>query len=180
MADVRAGEAPAFTELYERHSAALMTFLVRRVGDRALAEDLLQETFVRVYRARHAYQAIGQFRAWLFTISRRLVIDWRRSHQPGWSDQPEALETMAAPERADDRAEARDLAVRLERAIRRLPEGQREVLLLSRYADLNSEQIAQVMDTTPGAVRVTLHRALQKLRELIDTAAADDSRDRRA
>jgi RNA polymerase sigma factor (sigma-70 family) len=176
MADVRAGDAQAFTELYERHSAPLLTFLVRLIGDQTLAEDLLQETFVRVYLGRHAYQAIGQFRAWLFTISRRLVIDWRRSQQQlASSHEPAALETIAAPGRADDRAEARDLAVRLERAIRRLPDGQREVLLLSRYADLNTEQIAQMTGSTPGAVRVTLHRALQRLRELIDTAPRRDS-----
>lgn len=170
MAAVRAGETQAFTDLYERHSAALLTFLVRLIGDRALAEDLLQETFVRVYRARHTYQATGQFRAWLFTISRRLVIDWRRRKPGVWSNEPEALETIAAPERAGDRAEASDLAVRLERALRRLPEGQREVVLLSRYAGLNTEQIAQMTGATPGAVRVTLHRALQRLSELINSA----------
>src|SRR5258708_273612 len=134
MAAVRAGETRAFTELYERHGTALLTFLVRLLGNRALAEDLLQETFLRVYGARHAYQAMGQFRAWVFTISRRLVIDWRRSQQIVWSDDAAAIETTPAPERAEDRADALDLAVRLERALRRLPEGQREVLLLSRYA----------------------------------------------
>ncbi|MBI1726670.1 MAG: sigma-70 family RNA polymerase sigma factor [Candidatus Rokubacteria bacterium] len=170
MAAVRAGEASAFTELYERHGPALLTFLARLTSDRALAEDLLQETFVRVYRARDTYGGEGQFRAWLFTIARRLVIDWRRSRKIAWSDDPAALETTAAPTRADDRADVRDLVVRLERALRRLPDGQREVVLLSRHAGLDAGQIAEVTGSTPGAVRVSLHRALQTLSELLDEA----------
>lgn len=168
MAAVRAGEASAFTELYERHGPALLTFLARLTSDRAFAEDLLQETFVRVYRARDTYGGEGQFRAWLFTIARRLVIDWRRSRKIAWSADPAALETTAAPTRADDRADVRDLVVRLERALRRLPDGQREVVLLSRHAGLDAGQIAEVTGSTPGAVRVSLHRALQRLSELLD------------
>lgn len=173
MAAVRGGEASAFTELYERHGPALLTFLARLTGDRALAEDLLQETFMRVYRARDTYGGEGQFRAWLFTIARRLVIDWRRSRKIAWSDNPVALDTTPAPTRADDRANVQDLVVRLERALRRLPEGQREVLLLSRHAGLDAGQIAQVTGSTPGAVRVSLHRALQQLSELLDEPERD-------
>lgn len=167
MAGVRAGEAPAFTELYGRHSPALLTFLVGLTGDRAMAEDLLQETFVRVYRARHNYEATGSFRAWLFTIGRRLVIDWRRSRKITWIDDATALETASAPERAEDRIEARDLIFRIEGALNRLPPAQREVVLLSRYAALDTDEIARVTGQTPGAVRVTLHRALQRLRALL-------------
>ena len=172
MAAVRAGEASAFTELYERHGPALLSFLARLSDDRALAEDLLQETFLRVFRARATYEGEGQFRAWLFTIARRLVIDWRRSRKLAWSDDPAALETTAGPTRADDRTAVRDLIVRLERALRRLPEGQREVVLLSRHAGLDAGQVAQVTGSTPGAVRVTLHRALQRLHELLDEPEA--------
>lgn len=178
MAAVRAGDASAFTELYEHHGPSLLTFLARLTGDRPLAEDLLQEAFVRVYRARDTYSGEGQFRAWLFTIARRLVIDWRRSRKIAWSDDPAALDTTAAPTRADDRADVRDLVVRLERALRRLPEGQREVVLLSRYAGLDAARIAEVTGSTPGGVRVTLHRALQTLSQLLDeTGGERNSRD---
>lgn len=168
MARVRAGDAQAFTALYERHAAALLTFLTRLTGDPRLGEDLLQETFVRLYRSREAYAATGRFRAFLFTIARRLVIDWRRSRQATWLEEAEALDTLEAPERAEHRAEAGDLAERLEAALRRLPASQREIVLLSRYAELSAEQIAQVTGSTPGAVRVGLHRALRRLRQLIE------------
>jgi RNA polymerase sigma-70 factor (ECF subfamily) len=168
IAAVRAGEISAFTELYERHGRALLTFLARLTSDRPLAEDLLQETFLRVWRARDTYEGEGQFRAWLFTIGRHLVIDWRRGQRLVWVDEPAALETTAAPAGAYEGADVSDLVIRLERALRQLPEGQREVLLLSRQVDLNAGQIAQVTGSTPGAVRVSLHRALRRLSELLD------------
>ncbi len=170
MAAVRAGETSAFSELYERHGRALLSFLARLTGDRPLAEDLLQETFIRVWRARDTYQGEGQFRAWLFTIARRLVIDWRRTRRIDRVDEPAALETTLAPASPQAGAEARELVGRLERALRQLPEGQREVLLLSRQSGLSAEQVAQVTGSTPGAVRVSLHRALRRLSELLDAA----------
>lgn len=168
MARARAGDTRAFTELYERHGAALLTFLTRLTGDRRLGEDLLQETFIRVFRSRDSYEPTGRFRALLFTIARLLVIDWRRRQNATWLEDSEALETAEAPERAEDRAEARDLAERVEAALRRLPASQREIVLLSRYAELSAEEIAQVTGSTPGAVRVGLHRALRRLHELIE------------
>jgi RNA polymerase sigma-70 factor (ECF subfamily) len=168
MVRVRAGDASAFTELYERHSAPLFTFLIRLTGDRGVGEELLQETFIRLYRSRAAYEPTARFRAFLFTIARRLVIDWRRRENPMRREDSEALATVEAPERAQDRAEATDLAERLEAALRRLPAAQREIVLLSRYAALSADEIAEVTGSTPGAVRVGLHRALRRLRELIE------------
>lgn len=168
MVRVRAGETEAFAELYERHAAALLTFLTRMTGDRRLGEDLLQEAFIRLYRSRGEYEATGRFRAFLFTIARRLVIDWRRAQKAvGFADS-EALDTLEAPGRAEHRAEASDLAERLDAALRRLPASQREIVLLARYAGLSAEEIARVTGSTPGAVRVGLHRALRRLKTLIE------------
>lgn len=168
MIRVSAGDTQAFTELYERHSAALFTFLVRLTGDRRLGEDLLQETFVRLFRSRDSYEATGRFRAFLFTIARRLVIDWRRSQRAMGLEHSEALETVEAAENAEDTAVTRDLVERLDAALKRLPASQREIILLSRYAELSAEEIAQIIGSTPGAVRVGLHRALRRLRDLIE------------
>jgi RNA polymerase sigma-70 factor (ECF subfamily) len=169
MARIRAGDTDAFAELYQRHASAVLTFLVRLTGDRRVGEDLLQETFVRVFRARESYEPSGRFRAFLFTIARRLVTDWRRRRAAAAIDDPAALEALEAPDRAEHRAEARDLAERVEAALRRLPAALREIVLLSRYAGLTAEEIARVTGSTPGAVRVGLHRALRRLRELIES-----------
>jgi RNA polymerase sigma-70 factor (ECF subfamily) len=167
MARVRAGDTHAFTGLYERHGAALLTLLARLTGDRALAEDLLQETFVRVYQARDAYEPTGHFRAYLFTIARRLVIDWHRRRRIAWAEEPAALESMPAPERAEHVAEAMDVMTRLERALALLTPEQREIILLSRMEGMATAEIARIVGATPGAVRVALHRTLRRLAGLM-------------
>jgi RNA polymerase sigma-70 factor (ECF subfamily) len=166
MEAVRAGDLTAFQVLYERHRRAVFTFLLRSTGDRATAEDLLQETFLRVFTHREGYRATAGFRTWLFTIARHLLIDRFRKTLGGAdvNDSP-ALETLPASNASPlERAEARDLAEQLEAAIRQLPASQREVLLLSRFAGLDPHEVAQVTGASPGAVRVALHRALRRLR----------------
>lgn len=168
MRRVSAGDAEAFAGLYERHKRPLFTFLLRLAGDRRLAEDLLQETFVRVYRARGSYQPAGLFRTWLFTIARRLMIDHVRRERIDWDEDPKAVEQAVARARAEDRAEASDLLARLERALAHLSPRQREVILLSRFTGMEAAEIAEVVGSTPGAVRVELHRALRRLRSLLE------------
>lgn len=167
MARVAAGDPQAFSLLYERWSAPVYTFLVRLTGGRHLAEDLLQETFLRVWRSRREYRAAMRFRAWLFTIARRLVIDWARQERVAWEDESAVVQRLAAPERAEHEHEARELLARVGRALARLAPAQREVLLLSRLGGMSAEEIAEVTGSTPGAVRVALHRALRRLAALL-------------
>lgn len=168
MARASAGDQRAFAELYERHRRAVFTFLVHLTGVRHAAEDLLQEAFIRAWSARARYQASGEFRAWLFTIARRLAVDRFRREGRAWEENPAAPETAASGEAPDRRAEARDELARLQRALDQLPPAQREVILLARLVGAGAEEIAQVTRSTPGAVRVQLHRALQRLRALLD------------
>ena len=167
MRRVAAGDADAFTALYERHKGRLFTYLLRLAGDRHVAEDLFQETWLRVYRARASYEPTGRFQAWLFTIARRLLLDHTRRAPGAWESDTEATEAPSAPERTEHGAEAKELLLRVERALSALPSGQREVVLLTRFTGLTAEEVAEVTGSTPGAVRVALHRALQRLRILI-------------
>jgi len=167
MRRVAAGDPGAFTALYERHKGRLFSYLVRLTGNRHIAEDLLQETWLRVYRARGSYQPSGRFQTWLFTIARRLLLDHARRAPGAWESDTEATEALSAPERTEHGAEAKDLLLRVERALSALPPGQREVVLLARFAGLTAEEVATVTGSTPGAIRVALHRALQRLRTLI-------------
>jgi len=160
MARLRAGDPAALDELYARYQGPLFGVLRRLTGDRALAEDLLQETFLRVWRARDRYAAAGRFRAWLFTIAYRLAADHARRAAGTETALPEDL---PAPERPDERAAAGELAARLEQVIARLPPTERAALLLSRCGGLDAAEIAQATGSTPGAVRVALHRALRRV-----------------
>ena len=169
MLALQGGELDAFQVLYERHSRAVFALLLRSVGDRRVAEDLLQETFLRVFATRQGYQPLASFRTWLYTIARHLVVDEvRRRRGAGGPGGGDDVETLVDPQASPlQRTEARELGERLERAVRRLPPAQREVLLLSRVAGLSHDEVAQVTGTSPGAVRVTLHRALGRLREVL-------------
>jgi len=168
MAQLRDGSVAAFQALYERHHRALFNFLLRFLADRATAEDLLQEAFLRVYLHRETYRPTAAFRTWLFTIARNLALDHLRRRGIVQERVGEAERVRTTPDPAPGplrRVEAGEELRRLEDALRRLPPGQREVLLLSRYAGLSHAEIAEVTESSPEAVRVALHRALRRLRD---------------
>lgn len=164
MEAVAAGDYHAFDMLYERYRAAVFSFLARLAGDVQTGEDLQQETFFRVYRFRARYRGSGQFRAWLFTIARNVAVEHLRRRPAAWEDPPEWAE---APERTEHRAEASELLFRLERALAALPPAQREIVLLSRVVRMDTREIAGIVNSSPGAVRVALHRALRTLSSVI-------------
>jgi RNA polymerase sigma-70 factor (ECF subfamily) len=169
MARVRDGNVAAFQVLYERHHRSLFNFLLRLLADRPTAEDLLQETFLRVYLHRESYRPTAAFRTWLFTIARNLALDhFRRGgtvlERVGEDRVALVPDPSPSPLR---RVEAGQELRQLEAALQQLPPGQREVILLSRYAGLSHPEIAEVTGSSPEAVRVALHRALSRLRDLL-------------
>jgi RNA polymerase sigma-70 factor (ECF subfamily) len=170
MAQVRDGSVAAFQNLYERHHRSLFTFLLRLLADRPTAEDMLQESFLRVYLHRESYRPTAAFRTWLFTIARNLAVDHLRKGGIARESLQPADRLTGIPDAAPNplrRVEAGEQVKRLEDAVRQLPPGQREVLLLSRYAGLSHAEIAQVTGSSPEAIRAALHRALNRLRDLL-------------
>lgn len=156
-----------FERLFSEHAEPLFAFLAYRTGDRALAEDLLAETFERVLRARRGFDARrGSEKAWLYTIA----LNRLRDH----------LRTRAAESRALDRAAA-DLARRsagdqgegverrdlLARALRTLSEDEREAIALRFGADLTGPEIARLTGQPLTTVEGRIYRGLRKLRDLL-------------
>ncbi len=181
MLEVRDGSAAAFEELMLRYQNRLVTVMEHLVGGRHQAEDLAQEVFLRVYRARQSYVPGAKFSTWLFTIAnnaaqnvlrtlsrRREVSLPARESGPLGANPMEVLVQASSgqmPSRQLDKAEARDI-VRL--AIGALNERQRMAVLLSKFEGMSYADIAESMELTPQAVKSLLSRARGNLREVLE------------
>jgi RNA polymerase sigma-70 factor (ECF subfamily) len=164
------GDSLAFEELFRRHAASVFSYLLRATNDRALAEDLFQATFLHLHRSRKSYRA-GFFKTFLFTIATNLLRDERSGaeHKHRTTSKAEEAETDHASDAVtapspEAMAVAAETGRVLEQAIAALPEGMREVVLLSRYHGLSNAEIAGVLGISQGAVKVRLFRALTQLR----------------
>ncbi|MDH4116715.1 MAG: RNA polymerase sigma factor [Acidimicrobiia bacterium] len=150
-------DAPRTIETFYRdHSQAVFAFLVSLTRDRARAEDLMQDTFVKATRSLGGYRG-GSPRAWLFAIARTVFLDDTRRRHP-----------IPVEEGLDRAVEEADYAEHdaVERALNALPERQRTALVLSDRLDLSGAEVAEAMGITPGAARVLIHRARLEFRAI--------------
>lgn len=169
-----AGERRGFEVLFERHRRAVHAFLLHQTSSPALAEDLFQEVFLRVVRARESFRHGDDVRAWLFTIARNVTIDERRRRGRIRPDQPlDEATTSARPESADPhrRAESREFGAQVVAALRDLPAEQREVFLLRERGGLPFETIAHMTQTKLHTVKSRMRYALSGLRERLAAEA---------
>jgi RNA polymerase sigma-70 factor (ECF subfamily) len=178
MLDVKAGDAQSFELLLQRYRTPLVNFLFRMVRDRAQAEDLAQEVFLRVYRARKDYVPSAKFTTWLFRIATNLALNSlrdRRYRQMEVSiDEPVSLDAEDGSERPLDLADQRPDIERhlieearramIRRAIERLPEKQRAAVLLHKYQGLDYREIGKILDCSESALKSLLFRAYEALR----------------
>lgn len=173
MLEYRGGAAAAFEALYARYKGALFRFVVRSVRERALAEELHQDIWMRVIEARARYVPQARFTTWLYAIAHnRLVDHWRRHELRAVSlddEQAQLEEPRGNPGLEPQRqAEAREGFERLAGAIAALPPAQREAFLLREEADLSIEEIAAATGTNVEAAKSRLRYALAKLRQALD------------
>lgn len=181
MAAYQAGNEVAFGQLFERHAGSVYGFLVRRLGDRMLAEDLYQEAFLRVHRGRQTYDARRPFRAWLFGIVHNLLTDTLRSRgrapEIASLDQPWALPGADAPREqrrrydvlADEASPealvaARQSTLALERALATLPSDEATALILARVEGLSYADIGSILGRSVVATKQLAYRALKRVR----------------
>ena len=163
-----AGDDAAFAAVYDALASRLHGFLRRHVPDRQRCDDLLQETFLRMHKARGTFVVGAAVLPWAFAIARRLVIDQVRKEGRGprvVDDGGPAAEGPAIAGDSPDRvAEARQLARRLADALARLPESQRTAFELLKQDGLTIAEAAAVLGTTEAAVKLRAHRAYESLR----------------
>jgi RNA polymerase sigma-70 factor (ECF subfamily) len=172
MLRVRDGDTLSFSLLLEKHRASVVSFLSRMVQNQAIAEELAQEVFFRVFRSRATYEPTAKFTTWLFRIATHLALNWIRdgrkerfqaslddSAQDGVSRQVAAGEPNVE-QRLLKRARLREIR----QAVERLPAKQRAAVLMHKYQEMEYSQIAGVLNCSESAVKSLLFRAYESLR----------------
>jgi RNA polymerase sigma-70 factor, ECF subfamily len=181
MLRVRGDDAEAFEELMLRYQNRVVSLLAHITGHRDMAEDLAQDVFLRIYRARKRYVPGSKFSTWLFTITHNVASNAQRTLSrrrevnlagKGTADTGAVSLDSAAvaasglmPTRQLDKLELRDV---VNMAVAALNERQREAVLLNKFEHLSYEEIAEVMQLTPSAVKSLLTRARTNLRDVLE------------
>ena len=185
MLGVKAGDDASFELLLQRYRTPLVNFLCRMVRDEAAAEDLAQEVFLRVYRARKSYAPSAKFTTWLFRIATNLALNALRDgrfrlleNSLDATDENEQR-VLDVPDRGPnvvERLMERDRAARIRRAIRALPGKQRAAVLLHKYHELDYDEIARILGCSESALKSLLFRAYETLRvQLAPLVQGDNS-----
>ncbi|MBI4893642.1 MAG: RNA polymerase sigma factor [Acidobacteria bacterium] len=172
MLRVRDGCASSYATLLERHRTPVIHFLFRMVQNQAIAEELAQEVFLRVYRSREKYEASAKFTTWLFRIATNLAFNWLRDEkgrkaQDSLQDETASNATKKLCDRAPSVESRLVYEVKLEEirvAIGLLPEKQRAAVLMHKYEEMEYSQIAKVLGCSESAVKSLLFRAYECLR----------------
>jgi RNA polymerase sigma-70 factor (ECF subfamily) len=194
MSAFRDGESGAFEVLVVRHRRGLFNFLLRSVHNRARAEELLQDVFLRVIRAKDRYERTARFSTWVYTIARNICVDESRRARfrrhasleqkrgKGEGSGVSVLDVTAADQvSTDEAADGPRLRDRMAQAIDNLPDDQREVFLMRQLGGLSFKEIGQVVGAPENTVKSRMRYALEKLRtELADVDPRQASADKKA
>jgi RNA polymerase sigma-70 factor (ECF subfamily) len=179
LAYAQHGDTRAFEQLYERLSLPMWRYVLRSVGDRAMADDIAQDTWFNVVRAAASYQPRARFKTWLFTLAHNRMVDHLRAKKPHVSlsaDSDEGFElanTLAIDSGFGplQQVEHRQQAQALLDALAALPDVQRETFLMQAEAGMSLAEIAEAMGTNTETVKSRLRYARQKLRQSLEAIA---------
>ncbi len=176
MLRVKAGDQSAFDYLVQKYRRPLVSFMYRMAHNAAVAEDLAQEVFLRVYRSRETYEASAKFTTWLYRIATNLAVNHARDTR---HERPEVQVSLDEPDEesgttldvADNKITAEQALLRRERllAIRAkveaLPERQKMAVIMHKYQQMDYKQISEVLKLSESATKSLLFRAYETLRE---------------
>ena len=174
MIDIQSGLSQAFEALVERYEQPLINFFFTNTRDRQFAEDLTQETLLRVYDQAWDYLPTGRFRGWMYRIARNLLIDniRRRSHDAlvrsvrGTGDENCVLASLAEEvAQPQDSADTGELARMVDELLAELPEEQRLTFTLHHFAELSLPEVAEILHSSTATTKSRLRLAREKLRE---------------
>jgi RNA polymerase sigma-70 factor (ECF subfamily) len=179
MLRVCEGDTPSFGVLLERHRGSVVSHLHRLVRNHAIAEELAQDVFIRVYRSRGKYRPDAKFTTWLFRITMNIALNWRRDtrREAGFVRLDRDLQGSRKLQLSDWEPRADELLMRAQRAreirmaIETLPPKQLAAVLMHKYEGMDYTQIAGVLDCSIPALKSLLFRAYETLRRRLSHLA---------
>jgi len=166
MEMVKAGDYAAFDELYNRYAEPIRRFLFQMTWDADIAEDLLQDTFLSLYRARCRYQPTGKFSTFIFQIAKNHCLSAHRKTTSESRVEVNPFENIRSNPRIEPEVHLIEgyMQFRIRRAIARLSENQRTVFVLSHFEDMKYAEIAELLNIPVGTVKSRMHAAVTALK----------------
>ncbi|HET7608152.1 MAG TPA: RNA polymerase sigma factor [Gammaproteobacteria bacterium] len=165
MRQVRGGRTVALATLFERHHTRVYGYCLRMTGNRATAEDLVQDVFMKMLKYKATFKEDSELVPWMFGIARNSCLAHLKRRAVDHLPATQATEEAAAEEAHEELRDERQSEL-VRQALLKLPAERREVLVLSRYEYKSYDEIARVLDCSVGAVKVRAHRAMKQLREI--------------
>jgi len=177
MVAFQQGDTVAFDQLLDKYHKPIVNFIYKIVNNSAEAEELAQEVFLRIFRARQRYEPRARFAAWIYRIAVNLSLKEvaRKRRMRFWRPTDHTREEALAPEEifsdprpdAEHRLISAELGKAVRKAIQSLPKNERIALVLRRYQELSYKEIAEIMQCTEAAVKTYIHRSKLHVRERI-------------
>lgn len=168
MLKVKAGDLDKMGLLFERYHRALFAFLYHSTGQAAQSEDMVQTVFYRMLKYRHTFTETGEYRTWMYHLARNVLIDTAKKNQRMvyQADVTAMSEKMISEPAADAQLEKKQESENLHAALEKLSPEYREVLVLSRFQELSYQEIAGILGTSEGNIKVRVHRAMKELKSI--------------
>lgn len=166
MAAYIAGDASAFRELFDRYALLLVRLMRRGIARENEAQDLVQQTFLQLHRARHDFRTSAKLRPWLMTIALNLKREFLRRHKR----RPETLVAEYfndGVEPPKDPVERQQTAAQVRAALAQLPDNQREVIELHWFEEMSFPEVSELLDVKLSAVKVRAHRGYKRLKQML-------------
>jgi RNA polymerase sigma factor (sigma-70 family) len=166
MLKVKKGDIDKMSLLYERYYRQLFRFIFNMTRQKELSEDMVQNIFLRILKYPNGFTGFGEFKMWLYHIARNVVYDHFRKvkRTPSHTDLKGYEERIEGELHADAPIEKEQELMALEKAMEKLSDENRELLILCRFQELKYIEIAKILNTTEGAIKVRVHRALNMLK----------------
>lgn len=168
MKMVKNGDIDKMGLLFDRYHRQLFRFLFNLTRQRELSEDMVQNIFLRMLKYPDGFMGLGEFKMWMYHIARNIVYDHFRKvkRTPSHSDVKEYEERLEGEQLADAPLEKEQELKILEKAMGKLSDENRELLILCRFQELKYIEVARILNTTEGAIKVRVHRALSQLKSI--------------